>query len=104
MNPCAPRAYSGTRTRDRRPKSASSASEQLTRESTRAPRLYAYVTVELTPCPSVGIGSKIRALGEQVKIDDVASAAGTIGYKLMCALALRVPVTVPSFIRLIRTD
>jgi len=29
-------------------------------------------------------------------IDEVAHAAGTIGYELMCALALRVPVTVVS--------
>ena len=29
-----------------------------------------------------------------VSIDEVASAAGTLGYELMCALAARVPVTV----------
>ncbi|HFK3447524.1 TPA: hypothetical protein ACG1KH_004031, partial [Escherichia coli] len=30
--------------------------------------------------------------GKEIKIDDVAAAAGTVGYELMCALALRVPV------------
>jgi len=52
------------------------------------------LTVDLTPCPHAGIGSKVELWGEQVKIDDVAASAGTIGYELMCALARRVPVTV----------
>jgi alanine racemase len=32
--------------------------------------------------------------GSQLPIDEVAHAAGTIGYELMCALASRVPVSV----------
>jgi len=52
------------------------------------------LTVDLTPCPNARIGSKVELWGEQVKIDDVASSSGTIGYELMCALARRVPVTV----------
>ena len=35
-----------------------------------------------------------RARGDQVKVDDVAEASGTIGYELMCALARRVPVVI----------
>jgi alanine racemase len=54
------------------------------------------LTIDLTPCPSAAIGSKVELWGEQVKIDDVASSAGTIGYELMCALAPRVPVFVDS--------
>ena len=54
------------------------------------------LTIDLTPCPSADIGSTVELWGEQVKIDDVASASGTIGYELMCALARRVPVTVTS--------
>ncbi|MFS2225597.1 catabolic alanine racemase DadX [Pantoea sp. B65] len=50
--------------------------------------------VDLTPCPQAGIGSKVELWGNTVKIDDVASAAGTVGYELMCALAPRVPVNV----------
>lgn len=50
------------------------------------------LAVDLTPCPQAGIGSKVELWGKHVKIDDVASAAGTVGYELMCALALRVPV------------
>lgn len=50
------------------------------------------ITVDLTPCPHAGIGSPVELWGNEVKIDDVASAAGTVGYELMCALAPRVPV------------
>ncbi|AIR07235.1 alanine racemase [Cedecea neteri] len=52
------------------------------------------ITVDLTPCPQAGIGSPVEMWGKNVKIDDVASAAGTVGYELMCALAPRVPVMV----------
>ena len=52
------------------------------------------ITVALTPCPQAGIGSKVELWGDQVKIDQVAKAAGTVGYELMCALAPRVPVEV----------
>jgi len=30
--------------------------------------------------------------GEGLPVDDVAAAAGTVGYELLCALAPRVPV------------
>ena len=43
-------------------------------------------------CPQAGIGTPVELWGKEIKIDDVAAAAGTVGYELMCALALRVPV------------
>lgn len=52
------------------------------------------LVVDLTPCAQAGIGSTVELWGNQVKIDDVAQAAGTVGYELMCALAPRVPVKV----------
>jgi alanine racemase len=52
------------------------------------------LTVDLTPCPDAHVGSQVELWGDQVKIDDVAEASGTIGYELMCALARRVPVEV----------
>lgn len=51
------------------------------------------LAVDLTPCEHAGIGSPVELWGKQIKIDEVASAAGTVGYELMCALAPRVPVT-----------
>ncbi|CAM6917706.1 catabolic alanine racemase DadX [Enterobacter asburiae] len=50
------------------------------------------LAVDLTPCPQAGIGSPVELWGNEIKIDDVAAAAGTVGYELMCALAPRVPV------------
>lgn len=47
--------------------------------------------VDLTSCPKAGIGSRVQLWGDKVAIDDVARAAGTLGYELMCALAPRVP-------------
>ncbi|WP_432706229.1 potassium/proton antiporter [Escherichia coli] len=48
----------------------------------------------LGAAPVVGdqIGTPVELWGKEIKIDDVAAAAGTVGYELMCALALRVPV------------
>ncbi len=55
------------------------------------------IAVDLAPLPEAGIGSEVTLWGEgpqgsRLPIDEVARAAGTIGYELMCALALRVPV------------
>jgi len=51
------------------------------------------ITVDLTPVPHAKVGSSVVLWGEGLPIDDVANAAGTVGYELMCALAPRVPVT-----------
>ena len=50
------------------------------------------LTVDLTPCPQAGIGSQVELWGNEIKIDEVAAGAGTVGYELMCSLAPRVPV------------
>jgi alanine racemase len=50
------------------------------------------ITVDLTHVPEAGVGSAVELWGAQLPIDDVANAAGTVGYELMCALAPRVPV------------
>ena len=50
------------------------------------------MTVDLTPIPNARVGSKVVLWGDGLPIDDVAAAAGTIGYELMCALAPRVRV------------
>ena len=57
------------------------------------------VTVDLTPVPQAQIGSEVTLWGRAgngavLPIDEVAQAAGTVGYELMCALAQRVPVAV----------
>ena len=62
------------------------------------------VTVDLEPVRAAGkapgFGSPVTlwgrdaGTGEVLSIDEVAQAGGTVGYELMCALALRVPVVV----------
>ncbi|MGS9655315.1 alanine racemase C-terminal domain-containing protein, partial [Salmonella enterica subsp. enterica serovar Infantis] len=49
------------------------------------------LAVELTPCPQAGIGTPVELRGKELKADDVASAACTKGYELLCAVAPRVP-------------
>jgi alanine racemase len=54
------------------------------------------VTVDLTPVPQAQVGSEVTLWGRGphgsvLAIDEVAHAAGTVGYELMCALAPRVP-------------
>ena len=55
------------------------------------------LAVDLSPVPGAQIGSEVTLWGNgphgsMLAIDDVAQAAGTLGYELMCALAPRVPV------------
>ena len=50
------------------------------------------LVVDLSAIPDAGIGSHVLLWGEDLPIDEVAFAAGTIGYELMCALAPRVAV------------
>lgn len=60
------------------------------------------VTVDLDPVRAAGragdVGSTVlcwgRRNGAELPIDEVAMAAGTVGYELMCAVAPRVPVRV----------
>ena len=55
------------------------------------------LAVDLSALPDAGIGCRVTLWGRGpggavLPIDEVARAAGTIGYELMCALAARVPV------------
>ena len=59
------------------------------------------LTLDLTPVPDAGMGSEVTLWGRAsngtvLAIDEVAQAAGTVAYELMCALAQRVPVVVES--------
>jgi alanine racemase len=50
------------------------------------------ITVDLTPVATARVGSVVTLWGAALPIDEVAHAAGTIGYELMCGLAQRVRV------------
>jgi alanine racemase len=48
--------------------------------------------VDLTSLPNVGVGAPVILWGQGLPVDEVATAAGTVSYELLCALALRVPI------------
>ncbi len=57
------------------------------------------LAVDLEPVPQANVGSEVTLWGQAsggavLPIDEVAQAAATIGYELMCALAPRVPVAI----------
>ena len=52
------------------------------------------VGVDLSALPDAAVGSRVTLWGEGMPVDEVAHAAGTISYELLCALAARVPVVV----------
>ncbi len=51
------------------------------------------MAVDLSHIPGAKVGSRAVLWGAGLPIDEVAQAAGTIGYELMCAVAARVRVT-----------
>jgi alanine racemase len=50
------------------------------------------ITVDLGPVPDARVGSPVVLWGEGLAVDEVAMAAGTVGYELLCAVAPRVAV------------
>lgn len=50
--------------------------------------------VDLSKLPQAGVGSPVTLWGEGLPVEEVARAAGTVSYELMCALTARVPVKV----------
>jgi alanine racemase len=52
------------------------------------------ITVDLSAVPGARIGTPVTLWGEGMPIDEVATAAGTVGYELMCGVMPRVPVRV----------
>jgi alanine racemase len=49
------------------------------------------MTIDLTDVPEATIGSPVILWGEGLSVDDVAVAASTVGYQLLCGVAPRVP-------------
>jgi alanine racemase len=51
------------------------------------------ITVDLEGLPAAGLGTPVTLWGNGLSCDEVAKAAGTVSYELLCALAARVPQT-----------
>jgi alanine racemase len=52
------------------------------------------ICCDLSAVADAGVGAPVVLWGDGMPADDVAGAAGTVSYELLCALAARVPVTV----------
>ncbi len=50
------------------------------------------MTVDISHIPEAYIGTPVTLWGEGLSADEVAAAAGTLSYELLCALAPRVPI------------
>ncbi len=48
--------------------------------------------VDLSEIWDAGVGSPVTLWGKGMPVDEVAQAAGTVGYELLCALAPRMPI------------
>ena len=49
------------------------------------------IAVDVTGHPAVLVGDPAVLWGPELPVEQVAAAAGTIGYELLCAVAERVP-------------
>jgi alanine racemase len=58
------------------------------------------ITVDLTDVPEAEVGSPVVLWGQGLPVDVVASAASTVGYELLCAVAPRVPFVVSNVDRI----
>lgn len=48
------------------------------------------LTIDLTDCPGVAIGDAVELWGQNIPVEAIARAAGTIAYELICQLSPRV--------------
>jgi alanine racemase len=58
------------------------------------------ITVDLSEIPEAALGSPVVLWGEGLPVDEVARAASTVGYELLCAVAPRVPFVVTNVPRI----
>lgn len=58
------------------------------------------ITVDLSEIPEADVGSPVVLWGDGLPVDDVANAASTVGYELLCAVASRVPFVVTNIPRI----
>ncbi|OOZ41103.1 alanine racemase [Solemya pervernicosa gill symbiont] len=52
------------------------------------------ITIDLSRAPNTQPGDPVELWGAQISVDEVAEAASTISYELLCGVTTRVPVTV----------
>jgi len=47
------------------------------------------ITIDVTDCPQAALGTMVELLGPHQSVDDLAAAAGTIGYEILTSLGSR---------------
>ena len=47
--------------------------------------------IDLTDLPTVQVGDEVEVFGRRASVNDLAAAAGTIPYELVCSVSRRVP-------------
>jgi len=50
------------------------------------------IAVDVTDLPEVAVGDRVELWGTRLAVEEVAAAAGTIAYELVCAISQRVPI------------
>jgi len=58
------------------------------------------ITVDLTDVPEAVVGSPVVLWGQGLPVDNIAHAASTLGYELLCAVSPRVPFVVTNVPRI----
>jgi alanine racemase len=58
------------------------------------------ITVDLTDVPEAVVGSPVVLWGQGLPVDNIAHAASTLGYELLCAVSPRVPFVVSNVPRI----
>jgi alanine racemase len=50
------------------------------------------IAVDVTDLPEVAVGDPAELWGRQLPVEEVAAAAGTVPYELLCGVSQRVPI------------
>jgi alanine racemase len=50
------------------------------------------IAVDITDLPAIQLGDPVELWGERLPVEEVAAAAGTVPYELVCAVSQRVPI------------
>ncbi|HWG77520.1 MAG TPA: alanine racemase [Steroidobacteraceae bacterium] len=50
------------------------------------------IAADVTDLPGIGVGDRVELWGTELPVEELAAAAGTIAYELVCAVSQRVPI------------
>ena len=50
------------------------------------------IAADITDLPPVAVGDRVEIWGARLAVEELAAAAGTIPYELLCGVSQRVPI------------